>query len=143
MASLLFTLASTLAIAEINLVVFAGASAGFSMPRNDGGKERKRHDLAEEQEQKARDQWNENRIKQLDFVNKRLREQNKARAYINNTDDAMLEYYRVFAKELKPFRPEPELPDFYHLLEAQRNGELLFATMDTDIPTYALYKYLK
>ena len=143
MASLLFTLASTLAIDGINAVVFAGASAGFSMPRNDGEKEHERHDLAEEQEQKARDQWNENRMKQLDFINKRLREQNKARAYINNTDDAMLEYYRVFAKKLKPLRPQSELPDFYHPSEAQKNGELLFATVGTGIATYALYKYLK
>ena len=39
-------------------------------------------------------------MKQLDFMNKRLREKNEARAYINNTDDeAVLEYYRVFEKK--------------------------------------------
>ena len=98
MASLLFTLASTLFGAEINAAAFAGASAGFSMLRNDGGKERRRHDLEEEQFQRARDKWNENRMKRLDFINKRLREQNKARAYINNVDDAMLEYYRYLER---------------------------------------------
>ena len=59
MASLLFTLASTLFSAGINAVAFTGASTGFSMLRNDGGKERKRHDLEEEQFQRARDKWNE------------------------------------------------------------------------------------
>ena len=68
---------------------------------------------------------------------------NKAGVYINNVDDAMLEYYRVFAKKLKPLPPEPQLSDFYHPSEAQKNGELLFVTVGTGIATYVLYKYLK
>ena len=79
-------------------------------------------------------------MKQLDFINKRLCEQNKARAYINDTDEAMLEYYRMFAKKIKPLPPQPQLSDFYHPSGAQKNGELLFGT---GIATYALYKYLK
>ena len=31
-------------------------------------------------------------MKRLDFINNRLREKNKARAYMNNVDEAMLEY---------------------------------------------------
>ena len=103
MASLLFTLFSTLLSAGINATTFAGASLGFSMLRNDGGKEHKRHDLAEEQEQRARDKWNEDRMKRLDFTNKRLREQNKARTYINKVDYVMEEYYRLFPKKIKAF----------------------------------------
>ena len=59
MASLLFTLVSTLFSAGINAVAFNGANAGFSMLRDDGGKGPKRHDLEEEQFQRARDKWNE------------------------------------------------------------------------------------
>ena len=55
----------------------------------------------------------------------------------------MLEYYRVFAKQIKPLPPEPELSDFYHPSEAQKNGVLLFVVVATGIATYALYKYLK
>ena len=55
----------------------------------------------------------------------------------------MLEYYRVFAKQIKPLPPEPESSDFYHPSEAQKNGELLFVVVGTGIATYALYKYLK
>ena len=113
------------------------------MLRNDGAKERKRHDLAEEKLQKTRDKWNEDRMKRLDFINKRLREKNEARAYINNTDEAILEYYRVFPRKIKPLPPESELSDFYHPSETQRNGELLFATVGTGIVTYAMYKYIK
>ena len=56
----------------------------------------------------------------------------------------MLEYYRVFAKQIKPLPPEPELSDFYHPSETQKkNGELLFVVAGTGVSTYALYKYFK
>ena len=82
-------------------------------------------------------------MKRLDFINKRLREKHEARVYINNVDEAMLEYYRVFAKQIKPLSPEPQLSDFYHLSEIQKSGELLFVTVCTGIATYTLYRYLK
>ena len=141
--TLLFAILSTLLGAGINATAFAGASLGFSTLRHDGGKERKRHDLTEEQLQRARDKWNEDRMKRLDFINKRLREQNKARAYINDTSETILENYRIFAKKTKPLPPEPQLSDLYHPSEVQKNGELLFVTVGTRIATYALYKYLK
>ena len=141
--ALLFTILSTLLGVGINATAFGGVGLTFTMFGHDGGKERKRHDLAEEQLQKARDKWNEDRMKRLDFINKPLREQNKARAYINDTDEAILEYYRIFAKKIKPLPPEPKLSDFYHPSEVQENGELLFVTIGTGIATYALHKYLK
>ena len=67
----------------------------------------------------------------------------EARAYIKNVDEAMLEYYRVFARKIKPLPPEPELSNFYHPSEVQNNGELIFVVVGTGIATYALYKYLK
>ena len=95
MASLLFTVGG----AVVNASAFSGTNFVFNRLTDHGGKERKRHDLAEEQLQKSRDKWNEQRIEKLDFINKRLREQNKERAYINDTNEAILEYYRVFAKK--------------------------------------------
>ena len=82
-------------------------------------------------------------MKRLDFMNKRLPERNEARAYIKNVDEAMLKYYRGFAIKIKPLPPEPELLDFYHPSEVQKNDELLFAAVGTGIATYALYKYLQ
>ena len=82
-------------------------------------------------------------MKRLDLINKRLRETNEARAYIKNVDEAMLDYYCVFAKKKKLLQPEPELSDFYHPSETQNNGKLLFVVVGTGIATYALYKYLK
>ena len=139
MATLLFTISGTV----LNALAFSGTNFVFSRLMDHGEKERKKHDLALEKLQRARDERNKDRTKQLDFINKRLREQNKARAYINNADEAMLEYYRIFAKKLKPLPPKPELSDFYHPPETQKNGELLFIAVGTGIRTYALYKYLK
>ena len=82
-------------------------------------------------------------MKGLDFINKRLREKNEARAYINNVDDTMLEYYQVFTKQIKSLPPEGQLSDFYHPSESQKNGELLFVVASASIITYVLYKYLK
>ena len=101
--ALLFTILSTFLRTGFNATAFDSVSLGFSMLRNDGGKEQKRDDLAEEQLQKATDKWNEDRMERLDFINKKLREQNNARAYVNNTDEAMLEYYQIFAKKIKAF----------------------------------------
>ena len=88
MASLLFTIGG----AVVNALAFSGTNFIFSQLTDHGEEERKRNDLALKKLQRARDEWNKNRTKRLDFINKRLREQSKARAYINDTDEAMVEY---------------------------------------------------
>ena len=139
MASLLFTVSGGM----VNTLAFSGTNFVFSKLTDHGEEERKRYDLAFGKLQKARDEWNKYQMKRLDFINKRLREKNETRAYINNVDEAMLEYYRVFAKQIKPLPPETQLSDFYHPSEAQKIGELLFVAVGTGIVAYALYKYLK
>ena len=116
MASLLFTIVGAL----VSALAFSDTNFVFSKFTDHGKEERKRHDLALEKLQRARDEWNKDRMKRLDFINKRLREKNEVRAYINNVDEAVLEYYRVFAKQIKPLPPEPQLSDFYHPSEAQK-----------------------
>ena len=49
----------------------------------------------------------------------------------------------IFAKQIRPLPPEPQLSDFYHPSGAPKNGELLFIAVSAGIATYALYKYLK
>ena len=135
MASFLFTIGG----AVVNALAFSGTNFVFSRLTDHGVEECKRHDLALEELQRARDERNKDRVNCLDFINKRLREKNEARIYINNVDEAMLEYYRI----IKPKPPEPELSDFYHPSEAQQNGELLLLAVGTGIAKYSLYKYLR
>ena len=139
MASLLFTVGG----AVVNALAFIDTNFVFSRLTDHGEEERKRHDLAIEKLQRARDEWNKDQTKRLDFINKRLCEQNKARVYISNADETKLEYDRTFAKQIKPLPPEHELSDFYQPSGVQKNGELLFIALGLGIATYALYKYLK
>ena len=44
-----------------------------------GPEERKRHDLVLEKFQMARDEWNNDRSKRLDFINRRLSEKMRQR----------------------------------------------------------------
>ena len=67
----------------VNVLAFSGTNIAFSRLTDHGAEERKRHDLALENLQKARDRWNRDRMKRLDLINKRLRERIEARAYIN------------------------------------------------------------
>ena len=131
MALVLFTIGG----AMVNALAFSGTNFVFSSLADHRAEERRQHDLALEKLQKARDDWNRDRMKCLDLINNRLHKRNEARAYIKNVDEGMLEYYRVFAKKIKPLPPEPELSDFYHPSETQKIGELLFVTVGTGIAT--------
>ena len=95
MVSLLFTVGG----AVVNALAFSGTNFVFNRLTDHGAEERKRHDLAEEELQRARNKWNEDRMEQLDFINKRLREAQAAKTYINNADEVMLEYYQAVAKK--------------------------------------------
>ena len=86
MASVLFTIGG----AAMNALVFSGTNFLFSKLTDHGEKEYKRHDLALEKLQKIRDEWNEDRMRRINFINERLRKKNEARAYISNVDEAML-----------------------------------------------------
>ena len=87
MASLLFTIGG----AVVNALAFSGTNFVFSRLTDHGAEERKRHDLALEKLQRARDEWNRDGMKRLDLINKRLRERNETRAYIKNVNETMLE----------------------------------------------------
>ena len=87
MASLLFTVGG----AVVNALAFSGTNFFFSSLTDHGAEERKRHDFALEKLQREREECNRDRMKRLDFINKRLREENEAKIYINNVNDAMIE----------------------------------------------------
>lgn len=42
----------------------------------------------------------------------------------------MLKYYSAFVERIKPLPPEHQFSDFYFTLEGQKNGKLLFVTVD-------------
>ena len=58
----------------VNALAFSGTNFVFSRLTDHGAEEQKKHDLALKKLQRARDEWNKDQIKCLDFINKRLRE---------------------------------------------------------------------
>ena len=66
----------------MNALAFSGTNYLFVLTDH-GEKECKRHDLALEKLQMARDEWNKDRMKRLDFMNKRLREKRRRQGYIS------------------------------------------------------------
>ena len=92
-----------------NALAFTGSSYLFSRLSKDSfDKERKRHDLAIEQLQKAQIEWGQQRI---DFINKQLRLERKAETKFTELNDAMRDYHEVFGHELPPMPREPVLND--------------------------------
>lgn len=80
-------------------------------------------------------------MKRLVFINGRRRLSTEAIGYINNDEEAMLEYYQVVMKQIKTLASEPQSSDFYGPSEDQKNSELLYVTMGEDLATSALYNY--
>ena len=70
MGSLLFTIGG----AVVNAFAFSVTNFLLSRLTDHGEEERKIHGLALEKLQRARDEWDKDRIKRLDFINKKLHE---------------------------------------------------------------------
>ena len=86
-----------------NALAFTGSSYLFSRLSKDSiDKEKKRHDLAIEQLQKAQIEWAQKRQQRIDFINKQLRLEQKAETKITELNDAMREYHEVFGHEPPP-----------------------------------------
>ena len=113
-----------------NALAFASSSCLFSRLSKDSiDKERKRHDLATEQLQKAQIEWAHKRQQRIDFINKLLRLEQKAETKFTELNDAMKEYHEVFGHELPPLPREPVLSDFYTPSDEQHYQELEFITL--------------
>ena len=91
----------------MNALAFSGTNFLLSRFTDHSEKDCKRYDLALEKLQRARDEWNKDRMKRLDFINKSLSDKNEARVYINNVDETVLEYYQVLGKQIRLLPPEP------------------------------------
>ena len=113
-----------------NALAFTSSSYLFSRLSKDNiDKERKRHDLAIEQLQKAQIEWAQKRQQRIDFINKHLRLERKAEVKFTELNDAMRKYHEVFGHELPPLSREPVLSDFYTPSDEQHHRELGFITL--------------
>ena len=141
-------MATLLAIAGgalINALAFSGTNYLFHTLSGD--EERRRHNLAIEKTQADQAKWNKERQERLDFINQRLREQNTAEKYINNLDEAMLEYYQArklhsnSLPALQPLRKMPVVSDIYTPSKQQQDAELIFITAALAGLGYVVHRY--
>ena len=111
--------------ASANALAFTGSPYLFlRLSANSIDAERKRHDSAIEQLQKAQIEWAHKRQQRIDFINKQLRLEKKAETKFTELNDAMREYHEVFHHELPPLPREPILSDFYTPSNEQHYREL-------------------
>lgn len=116
--------------ALVNALAFTGSNYLFTMLRSsDADEERKRHDKAVEQLQAAQAAWSKKRTERLDWISEDLRRQGHAVQTFRDVDAAIREYARATGKNLDPLEPEPQLSDFYHPSDDQKDREIAFVIL--------------
>ena len=86
-----------------NALAFTRSGYLFSrLSMNSIDAERKRHDAAIEQLQKAQTEWAHARQQQIDFINKQLRLEWAAETKFTELNDAMREYHEVLVTSFHP-----------------------------------------
>lgn len=125
-----------------NALAFSGSNFLFS--QISGAEERKRHNLAIEKLQHDRDLWNEERLKRIDYINQKLKEQGHAERTFQNVDQAMQEYYYLTGSSLEEMKPEPKLSDYLDedQMSALQKGELFIVGVGMLAAGYLTYKFI-
>ena len=114
MASIGFLIGGAL----VNALAFTGSNYLFSsLSKESIDKERKRHDKAIEDLQRAQIEWAKKRQERLDYINNQIIKERKA------------EYFIVTGRQLESLPPKPVLSDFYVPSEDHHNRELAFITL--------------
>ena len=137
MASIGFLIGGAL----LNALAFTGSNYLFSsLSKESIEKERKRHDKAIEDLQRAQMEWARKRQEQLDYINNQIMKQHKAEKRFADLNSAMQQYFIVTGRRLEPSPPKPVLSDFYVPSEDHHNRELAFLTLSmVGIGTFMWY----
>ena len=128
----------------MNALAFSGSNYLFTTLRSSGvDEERKRHDKAVEQLQAAQASWSRKRTERLDFINEELRRQGHAVKAFRDVDAAMQEYAQVTGHNLDPLGPEPQLAEFYHPSDGQKDREIAFVILGMAATGLVAYRLAK
>ncbi len=109
-------MASMVAGGLFNAVAFAGAGYLFQKFNKDGyGEETRRHDLALEKLEKARQEWNQKDIERQEKMAALRREKENANADFKNINKALRDYGKAttLVYDGKKFTRQPHIWDFY------------------------------
>ena len=134
--------------AVVNALAFTVGKYMFSMlgRSDEAEKERKRHDLAIEELQRAESEYRHKRQLRLDYLNQRLRaEQHSAQVF--EDDAAAREYWLVTDDEKKLNQvpdagAKPMFNEYYEPSASQKEYELLFMAGGLALTGWAAFKFL-
>ena len=116
--------------AMINALAFSSSNFLFSrLSRESIDTERKRHDKAIEDLQRAQIEWAKKRQERLDYINDQIIKERKAEKRFTDLNSAMQEYFIVTGRQSELLPPKPVLSDFYVPSEDHHNRELTFITL--------------
>ena len=116
--------------ALINALAFSGSNFLFSsLSKESTDKERKRHNKAIEDLQRAQIEWAKKRQERLHYINNQIIKEHKAEKRFTDLNSAMQNYFPVTSRQLKPLPPKPVFSDFYVPSEDHHNRELAFITL--------------
>ena len=103
MASIGFLIGGAL----VNALAFTGSNYLFSsLSKESIDKERKRHDKAIEDLQRAQIEWAKKRQERLDYINSEIAKEHKAEKRFMNLNSAMQQYFIVTGRQLEPLPPQ-------------------------------------
>ena len=123
MASIGFLIGGAL----VNALAFTGSNYLLSsLSKESIDKERKRHNKAIEDLQRAQIEWAKYRQERLDYINNEIMKERKAEKSFADLNSAMQQYFVVTGRQLEPLPPKPVLSDFYVPSEDRHNCELAF-----------------
>ena len=126
MASIGFLIGGAL----VNALAFTGSNYLFSsLSKESIDKERKRHNKAIEDLQRAQIEWGKKRQERLDYINNEIMKEHKAEKGFAELNSAVQQYFIVTGRRLEPLPPKPVLSDFYEQSEDHHNRELTFITL--------------
>ena len=109
MASIGFLIGGAL----VNALAFTGSNYLFSsLSKESIDKERKRHDKAIEDLQRAQIEWAKKRQEPLDYINDQIMKQRKAEKRFADLNSAMQQYFVVTGRRLEPLPPKQYFPIF-------------------------------
>ena len=111
--------------ALINALAFTGSNYLFSsLSKESIDKERKRHDKAIEDLQRAQIEWAKKRQERLDYINNEIMKEHKAEKRFMDLNSAMQQYFIATGRRLEPLPPKPVLSNFYVPSEDHHSQEL-------------------
>ena len=116
--------------AIINALALSENNFFFSaLSKESTDKERKRHDKAIEDMQRAQIKWAKERQECLDYINNEIMKEYKAEKRFTDLNAAMQQYFLLTGGQLEPLPPKPVFSNFYAPSEDHHNRELTILTL--------------